>query len=103
VIGGRTSPGKIVALTRRPPASPCDTCKMADEDEEFLLRHEAAEELKRLATHPIKEIERLEEEAREGKTAASLGLVLAGVGLGVWAIAAVLLAFVTLAVWIFVR
>jgi len=76
---------------------------MADEDEEYLLRHEAAEELKRLATHPIQEIERLEEEAREGKTAASLGVVLAGVGLGVWAIAAVLLAFVTLAVWIAVR
>jgi hypothetical protein len=77
---------------------------MADEeDEEFLLRHETAEELKRLATHPIKEIERLEEEAREGKTAASLGVVLTAVGLGVWAIAAVLLAFVTLVVWIVVR
>lgn len=91
-------------VTARPdPKVPCDTCTMADEDEEFLLRHEAAEELKRLATHPIKEIERLEEEAREGKTAASLGLLLAGVGLGVWAIAAVLLGFVTLAVWIVVR
>ena len=55
---------------------------MADEDEEFLLRHEVAEELKRLATHPIKEIERLEEEAREGKTAASLGVVLAGAASG---------------------
>jgi hypothetical protein len=87
----------------RGPPRPCNTCAMADEDEEFLLRHEAAEELKRLATHPIKEIERLEEEAREGKTAASLGVLLAGVGLGVWAIAAVLLAFVTLTVWIVVR
>ena len=76
---------------------------MADEDEEFQLRHEATEELKRLATHPLKEIERLEEEAREGKTAASLGILLAGVGLGVWAIAAVLLGFVALVVWLVVR
>jgi hypothetical protein len=76
---------------------------MADEEEEVLLRHEAAEELKRLATHPIQEIERLEQEALEGKTAASLGVVLAGVGLGVWAFAAVLFAFVMLVVWIVVR
>lgn len=76
---------------------------MADEPDEFHLRHEAAEELKRLASHPIEEIERLEEEAREGETAASLGIVLAGVGLGVWVIAAVLLAFVTLVVWLVVR
>jgi hypothetical protein len=78
---------------------------MADEEEqkeEVLLRHEAAEELKRLATHPIQEIERLEHEAHEGETAASLGVMLAGVGLGVWAIAGVLLAFVLLVVWIVV-
>jgi hypothetical protein len=76
---------------------------MAEEEDEFQLRHEATEELKRLTTHPIKEIERLEEEAREGKTAASLGILLAGVGLGVWAVAAVLLAFVALVVWLVVR
>lgn len=73
------------------------------EEENFQLHHEAAEELKRLAAHPIEEIERLENEAREGKTAASLGVLLAGVGLGVWAIATVLLALVTLVVWIAVR
>ena len=73
------------------------------EVENFQLHHEAAEELKRLAAHPIEEIERLENEAREGKTAASLGVLLAGVGLGVWAIATVLLALVTLVVWIAVR
>jgi hypothetical protein len=76
---------------------------MADEPEELQLRHEAAEELKRLASHPIEEIERLERDAREGKTGASLGIVLAGVGLGVWTIALVLLAFVTLIVWLVVR
>jgi hypothetical protein len=76
---------------------------MADEPEEFHLGREAAEELKRLAAHPVAEIERLEEDAREGKTGASLGIVLAGVGLGVWTIAAVLLAFVTLVVWLVAR
>jgi len=76
---------------------------MADDPEEFHLRHEAAEELKRLASHPIKEIERLEEDAREGETGSSLGIVLAGVGLGVWMIAATLLALVTLVVWLVVR
>lgn len=74
-----------------------------EESEEFHLGHEAAEELKRLVSHPIQEIERLEEDAREGKTGASLGIVLAGVGLGVWMIAAALLALVTLVVWLVVR
>jgi hypothetical protein len=73
------------------------------DEEEFQLRHEVAEEVKRLATHPVQEIERLEAEAREGKTAASLGIVLAGVGLGVWAFATVLLALVALVVWLVVR
>jgi hypothetical protein len=73
------------------------------DEEEFRLRHEVAEEVKRLAAHPVQEIERLEAEAREGKTGASLGIVLAGVGLGVWTIAAVLLALVALVVWLVVR
>jgi hypothetical protein len=72
-------------------------------EEEFQLRHEVAEEVKRLAAHPVQEIERLESEAREGKTGASLGIVLAGVGLGVWTIAAVLLALCALIVWLVVR
>jgi hypothetical protein len=75
---------------------------VANEPEEFHLRHEAAEELRRLASHPIEEIERLEQDALEGKTGATLGIVLAGVGLGVWAIAAALLALVTLIVWLVV-
>ena len=63
---------------------------------EFQLRHEALEEARRLAAHPRDELFRLEEEAREGTTAASLLIVVAAVFLGVWASAALLYALVVL-------
>jgi hypothetical protein len=65
---------------------------------EFQLRREAAAELKRLAAHPRGEVKRLEDEAREGGTAASLGIIVAAVFLGVWTIAALLYGVVLLAV-----
>jgi hypothetical protein len=55
---------------------------MADEDE-FSVRHEAAEELKRLASHPGEEVTRLEHEAREGRTAASLLIIVLWVVAGI--------------------
>lgn len=64
---------------------------------EFRVRHEALEEARRLVAHPREELVRLEEEARDGETAASLLIVVAGVFLGVWTIAALLYAFVMLA------
>ena len=48
---------------------------MADEADEFSVRHEAAEELKRLAAHPGEEVTRLEHEALEGRSAASLLII----------------------------
>jgi hypothetical protein len=63
---------------------------------EFHLRHEAVAELKRLAAHPLREVERLTEDARGGETAASLAIVVAGVFLGVWTIAAVVYGVVLL-------
>jgi hypothetical protein len=72
-------------------------------DPDFQLRHEAAEELKRLVRHPLEETARLEKKAEEGKTGAALGIVLAGVGLGVTIIATVMLALIALAVWLAVR
>lgn len=63
---------------------------------EFRIRHEALEEAKRLVTHPREELVRLEEEARDGETAASLLIVVAAVFLGVWTIAALVYAFVLL-------
>lgn len=63
---------------------------------EFQLRHEAVAELKRLATHPLREVERLAQEARRGETAASLAIVVGAVFLGVWTIAAVVYGVVLL-------
>lgn len=64
---------------------------------DYQLRHEAAEELKRLAAHPVQELERLEHEALDGATAASLGLIVLGVFVGVTLIAVVVYALVMLA------
>lgn len=72
-------------------------------DPDFRLRDEAAEELKRLAQHPIEEAARLEKKAEEGRTGAALGIVLVGVGLGVWTIATVLFGLIVLIVWLAVR
>jgi hypothetical protein len=63
---------------------------------EFQLRHEAVAELRRLAAHPLREVERLAREARSGETAASLAIVVAAVFLGVWTIAAVVYGVVLL-------
>ena len=41
-------------------------------DADFGLKHEAVDELKRLAAHPVQEVERLERTALEGSTAASI-------------------------------
>jgi hypothetical protein len=63
---------------------------------EFHLRQEAVAELKRLAAHPLREVERLAHDADGGETAASLAIVVAAVFLGVWAIAAVVYGVVLL-------
>jgi hypothetical protein len=67
---------------------------------EFQLRHEAADELKRLAAHPLDEVERLGAEAREGETAASLGILVAVVVLGVWSVAAIVYGLVMVVAWL---
>lgn len=74
-----------------------------DPDPEFHLRHEAAEELKRLARHPVQEAARLEKKAEEGSTGAALGIVLLGIGFGVTVLATVMLALAALGVWLAVR
>jgi hypothetical protein len=52
-------------------------------DAEFELKHEAVEELKRLAAHPVQEVERLEETALEGANAASILIIVAGIFIAV--------------------
>jgi hypothetical protein len=69
-------------------------------DAEFELKHEAVDELKRLAAHPVKEVERLEETALEGRTAASILIVVVGIFIAVSLIAAAMYGFVELVTWL---
>ena len=69
-------------------------------DAEFELKHEAVEELKRLAAHPVQEVERLEETALEGANAASILIIVAGIFIAVSLIAATMYGFVELVTWL---
>jgi hypothetical protein len=69
---------------------------MADEAEEFSVRHEAAEELKRLAAHPGEEVTRLEHEALEGRSASSILIIVVGVFAGISVIVLVVYGLVEL-------
>jgi hypothetical protein len=69
-------------------------------DPDFELKHEAVDELKRLAAHPVQEVERLEETALEGRTAASILIIVAGVFVAVGLIAAAMYGFVELVTWL---
>jgi hypothetical protein len=66
------------------------------EGQDFHLAKGAGEELKRLATHPVEEAHRLQEDAREGEKGSGLLLMLAEVGIGLWLLAALLIAAVFL-------
>jgi hypothetical protein len=69
-------------------------------DAEFELKHEAVDELKRLAAHPVQEVERLEETALEGRTAASILIIVAAIFVGVSLIAAAMYGLVELVTWL---
>jgi hypothetical protein len=69
-------------------------------DAEFELKHETVDELKRLATHPVKEVERLEKTALEGRTAASILIIVAGIFVAVSLIAAAMYGLVELVTWL---
>jgi hypothetical protein len=69
-------------------------------DGEFELKHEAVDELKRLAAHPVQEVERLEKTALEGRTAASILIIVAGIFVGVSLIAAAMYGLVELVTWL---
>jgi hypothetical protein len=69
-------------------------------DAEFELKQEAVDELKRLAAHPVQEVERLEKTALEGRTAASIFIIVAGIFVGVSLIAAAMYGLVELVTWL---
>ena len=57
-------------------------------------------ELKRLAAHPVQEVERLEQTALEGSTAASILIIVCGIFIAVSVIAAAMYGFVELVTWL---
>ena len=73
------------------------------DDEEFHVGHEAKEELKRLATHPVQEIRRLEEEAAQGDVGATPGIVLAGMSIWLGIVFALMLGIVLLVTFLVTR
>ncbi len=66
------------------------------EGQDFHLAKGAGEELKRLASHPVEEAHRLQDDAREGEKGSGLFLLLAEVGIGLWILAALLIVAVFL-------
>jgi dolichol kinase len=63
----------------------------------------AEEELKRLAAHPVEEVERLRDEVREGRTASGLFLLVGGIAASMWFLAAALIAAVFLVAYFVAR
>jgi hypothetical protein len=69
-------------------------------DAEFELKQEAVDELKRLAAHPVQEVERLEQTALEGATGASILIIVGGTFIAVCLIAAAMYGLVELVTWL---
>ncbi len=69
-------------------------------DPDFELKHEAVDELKRLAAHPVQEVERLERTALEGSTAASILIIVCGIFIAVTLAAAAMYGLVELVTWL---
>ncbi len=63
----------------------------APEPEEYHLHTELGHELKRLGTHPIREIERLSDEAKEGEVETTPAIVIAGVAIWIWILVAIVI------------
>jgi hypothetical protein len=74
-----------------------------EQDQEFHLSTAAEDEVKRLATHPVEEAHRLQEETREGSKASGLFLLIGEIGLGVWLLAALLMVAVFLIAYFVAR
>lgn len=68
-------------------------------EEEFHLSTAGKDELKRLASHPIEEAHRLQEEVREGEKASGLFTLVVEVGVWVWLAAALLIVAIFLVVY----
>ena len=63
----------------------------------------AEEELTRLATHPVLEVERLRDEVRKGSQASGLFLLVGGIAASMWFLAALLMVAVFLVAYFVAR
>jgi hypothetical protein len=79
--------------TERDPDAP-------EPEEEYHLHTELGHELERLGTHPVQEIRRLSEEAKEGEVETTPAIVIAGVAIWVWLVVAVILGASIVAVYL---
>ena len=73
-----------------------------EHDEDHLLTA-MGHELERLTFHPVREIERLAEEARSGRTAATPLILVVGAALVSWLVAAAVVSASLLAAWLATR
>jgi hypothetical protein len=87
------------AGTAAPGTSPDDRTTH-EPDEEFHLGKATEEELKRLATHPVQEVERLADEIEEGEKGSSMLLLVSGIAASVWFLAALLMVAVFLVAYL---
>lgn len=75
---------------------------MPDEtNQDFVLHTEIGEEAKRLAKHPVEEIERLEHEAAVGEADTTPAIVIGVVGVVVALVVALVLVIAFTAGWLF--
>jgi hypothetical protein len=73
------------------------------EPEEYHLHTELGHELSRLGRHPVHEVERLAEEARDGEVETTPGIVIAGIALWVTILVVVVVGLVFLAAYLATR
>jgi hypothetical protein len=90
--------------SRRPSADPASEGRRApDANGGVRLGEAAGEELKRVATQPAEEAERIKDEVREGRSGTGLFALVGGIALSVWFIAALLMTAVFLVAYFLAR
>ena len=73
------------------------------EPEEYHLHSELGHELSRLGRHPVHEVERLADEARDGEAETTPGIVIAGIAVWVTIVVVVVIGLVFLAAYLATR
>jgi hypothetical protein len=85
-----------------PPGEP-EKPDAPEHEEEYHLHSELGHELARLGRHPIHEVERLTEEARDGEADTTPGILIAGITVWVTILVVVVVGLVFLAAYLATR